>query len=94
MDELLGRARPARIAFPRLVCMYIARETTQQTLEDIADAFNRTHATILHAHRTIASYLSIYPEIEQSVNYLTNGAGEVDAPPAYMPYQNCNDTNK
>lgn len=89
MAELLGRRRPARIAFPRMVGMYLCRERTSCRLVDIGDAFNRHHTAVIHGHKTIDELLEIYPELNNSITYL-EGKVSPDGciPPAFLPYCN------
>jgi chromosomal replication initiator protein len=50
--ELLSTARAVRIAWPRQVAMYLARELTGESLPAIARQFGgRDHTTVLHACR-------------------------------------------
>jgi chromosomal replication initiator protein len=49
-DELLSASRTARVAWPRQVAMYLAREHTEASLPAIGAAFGgRNHTTVLHA---------------------------------------------
>jgi chromosomal replication initiator protein len=59
-EELLSSARTARIAWPRQVAMYLARELTGESLPSIGRHFGgRDHTTVLHAwRRTSARILS------------------------------------
>jgi chromosomal replication initiator protein len=51
-EEILSSARTARIAWPRQVAMYLARELTSESLPAIARHFGgRDHTTVLHAWR-------------------------------------------
>jgi chromosomal replication initiator protein len=51
-DELLSSARAARIAKPRQLAMYLARELTGESLPAIGRQFGgRDHTTVLHAWR-------------------------------------------
>ncbi|MGO9760172.1 MAG: chromosomal replication initiator protein DnaA [Solirubrobacteraceae bacterium] len=51
-DELLSTARTARVAWPRQVAMYLARELTGESLPAIGRQFGgRDHTTVLHAWR-------------------------------------------
>jgi chromosomal replication initiator protein len=51
-EELLSSARTPRIAWPRQVAMYLARELTSESLPAIGRAFGgRDHTTVLHAWR-------------------------------------------
>ena len=54
LAELESPRRPAHIAFPRQVAMYLVRELTPLSLEQIAAAFSkRDHGTVLHACRLV-----------------------------------------
>ncbi|HEY7829140.1 MAG TPA: chromosomal replication initiator protein DnaA [Solirubrobacteraceae bacterium] len=49
-DELLSTSRAARVAWPRQVAMYLARELTSESLPAIGRHFGgRDHTTVLHA---------------------------------------------
>ena len=51
-EELLSSARTPRIAWPRQVAMYLARELTGESLPSIGRHFGgRDHTTVLHAWR-------------------------------------------
>jgi chromosomal replication initiator protein len=51
-DELLSTSRAARVALPRQVAMYVARELTSESLPAIGRHFGgRDHTTVLHAWR-------------------------------------------
>ena len=54
LSDLQGKRRSRSIAFPRQVCMYLARDLTNHSLEEIGGHFGgRDHSTVLHAYRTI-----------------------------------------
>jgi chromosomal replication initiator protein len=51
-EELLSPSRSARVAWPRQVAMYLARELTDESLPAIGRHFGgRDHTTVLHAWR-------------------------------------------
>ncbi len=51
-EELLSPVRTARIAWPRQVAMYLARELTEESLPAIGRQFGgRDHTTVMHACR-------------------------------------------
>ncbi len=53
--DMYSKKRPANIAKPRQIAMYIAKELTQKSLPEIGDLFGgRDHTTVLHAVRRIA----------------------------------------
>lgn len=59
IDELLSSSRTARIAWPRQLAMYFAREHTNQSLPAIGAAFGgRDHTTVLHACRRAGERLA------------------------------------
>ena len=54
LADMTSRKRPANIAFARQVAMYLARELTGSSYQEIGDAFGgRDHGTIMHACRSI-----------------------------------------
>ena len=66
-----GRAR--RIARPRQVAMYLARELTMRSLPEIGKRFGgRDHTTVLHACRRIAALCDEDPLFKQEVDFLKN----------------------
>jgi chromosomal replication initiator protein len=58
-EELLSSSRAARVARPRQVAMYLAREMTGESLPAIGRHFGgRDHTTVLHAWRRTAQRLT------------------------------------
>ena len=52
--DMYSKKRPASIARPRQIAMYIAKEMTQKSLPEIGELFGgRDHTTVLHAVRKI-----------------------------------------
>jgi chromosomal replication initiator protein len=71
-DELLSESRATRLAWPRQVAMYLAREHTSETLPAIGRSFGgRNHTTVLHACRRAAARLADDPEASDFVRRLT-----------------------
>jgi len=71
-DELLSHSRAARLAWPRQVAMYLAREHTTETLPAIGRSFGgRNHTTVLYAYRRTAARLATDPEAFDFVRRLT-----------------------
>jgi len=59
VSELISPSRAARIAWPRQVAIYLARELTSTPLGAIGDAFGgRNHATVLHACKRVSDRLA------------------------------------
>jgi chromosomal replication initiator protein len=70
-DELVSAARTARLAWPRQVAMYLARELTQESLPAIGREFGgRDHTTVLHAWRRTEERMSTNPSARRVVEEL------------------------
>jgi chromosomal replication initiator protein len=66
--DMTSKRRPASIAFPRQVAMYLSRELTKHSLNEIGDAFGgRDHGTVLHAHRQVRDRMSKDERLRQLV---------------------------
>jgi chromosomal replication initiator protein len=69
--DMTSKRRPANIAFPRQIAMYLARELTKSSLSEIGDAFGgRDHGTVLHAHRLVKDKMRNEEKIRQVVSFL------------------------
>jgi chromosomal replication initiator protein len=69
--ELLSSTRSARIAWPRQVAMYLARELTGESLPAIGRHFGgRDHTTVLHACRRASARLEDDEDARRSVEKL------------------------
>ncbi|MCX6971421.1 MAG: chromosomal replication initiator protein DnaA [Verrucomicrobia bacterium] len=54
LADMTSKRRPANIAFPRQVAMYLSRELTKSSLSDIGDAFGgKDHGTVIHACKLV-----------------------------------------
>jgi chromosomal replication initiator protein len=59
MADMISRRRPASIAFPRQVAMYLSRSLTHSSLMEIGESFGgRDHGTVIHACKKVASELN------------------------------------
>jgi chromosomal replication initiator protein len=67
---MTSRRRPQDVAFPRQVAMYLCRTLTQQSLPAIGNAFGRTHATVLHACRTISDKMKRDEHFRQTLSVI------------------------
>ena len=71
-DELLSTSRAARLAWPRQVAMYLAREQTEASLPAIGAAFGgRNHTTVMHAVRRTEQRIADDREAYEAVRALT-----------------------
>jgi chromosomal replication initiator protein len=70
-EELLSSARTARIAWPRQLAMYLARELTTESLPAIARQFGgRDHTTVLHAWRRTSKRIASDDSSRETVQNL------------------------
>ena len=71
--DMTSKRRPANIAFPRQIAMYLARELTKTSLSEIGDAFGgRDHGTVLHAHRLVKDRMQKDDKTRSVVSFLDN----------------------
>ncbi|WCB91331.1 Chromosomal replication initiator protein DnaA [Baekduia alba] len=71
-EELLSPSRAARVAWPRQVAMYLAREHTHETLPAIGRRFGgRDHSTVLHACKRAVARLGTDPDAYDAVTRIT-----------------------
>ena len=71
LADMTSKRRPANIAFPRQVAMYLARELTKASLNEIGDAFGgRDHGTVLHACKTVKKRMREQDNIRQTISFI------------------------
>ena len=69
--DMYSRKRPANIARPRQIAMFLAKELTQKSLPEIGELFGgRDHTTVLHAVRKIAAERQTLSELNQQLHVL------------------------
>lgn len=67
MVDLKSTRRERRIARPRQIAMYLAKNLTTLSLPEIACKFDRDHTTVLHAVKTLESLIKSDPQIAEEV---------------------------
>ena len=71
LADMTSKRRPANIAFPRQVAMYLARCHTKASLHEIGDTFGgRDHGTVLHACKTVSVRMKKEDQVRQSIMML------------------------
>jgi chromosomal replication initiator protein len=71
LADMTSKRRPASIAFPRQVAMYLARELTKASLNEIGDAFGgRDHGTVLHACKLVKKRMNEQDNIRQTISFI------------------------
>jgi chromosomal replication initiator protein len=69
--DMYSKKRPASIARPRQIAMYLAKELTQKSLPEIGELFGgRDHTTVLHAVRKMSAERQLMTELNQQLHVL------------------------
>ncbi|QWE22653.1 chromosomal replication initiator protein DnaA [Polynucleobacter sp. AP-Jannik-300A-C4] len=69
--DMYSKKRPANIARPRQIAMFIAKELTQKSLPEIGELFGgRDHTTVLHAVRKISSERSHDGQLNHEIHVI------------------------
>ena len=71
LADMTSKRRPANIAFPRQIAMYLSRQHTNSSLMDIGDAFGgKDHGTVIHACKLIKKRMEEDEKTRQVVSLL------------------------
>lgn len=69
--DMYSKRRPANIAHPRQIAMYLAKELTQKSFPEIGELFGgRDHTTVLHAVKKIAQARQTNTELNHQLHIL------------------------
>jgi len=69
--DMYSKKRPANIARPRQIAMFMAKELTQKSLPEIGELFGgRDHTTVLHAVRKIAEERSHDSQLNHEIHVI------------------------
>jgi len=69
--DMYSKKRPASIAKPRQIAMYLAKDMTKKSLPEIGELFGgRDHTTVLHAVRKIGGERGKNSELNQQLHVL------------------------
>jgi chromosomal replication initiator protein len=69
--DMYSKKRPASIAHPRQVAMYLSKELTKKSLPEIGELFGgRDHTTVLHAVRKVSADRGKNSELNQQLHVL------------------------
>lgn len=73
--DMSSKRRPRAVAHPRQVAMFLCRRMTRSSLPDIASAFSKTHATVLHACKAIENRRDVDVQLRQDLNAISQRLG-------------------
>jgi chromosomal replication initiator protein len=69
--DMYSKKRPANIARPRQIAMFMAKELTQKSLPEIGELFGgRDHTTVLHAVRKITEERSHDSQLNHEIHVI------------------------
>ncbi|MEZ5406091.1 MAG: chromosomal replication initiator protein DnaA [Verrucomicrobiia bacterium] len=70
-SDMTSKRRPANIALPRQVAMFLSRKLTPCSLQEIGAVFGgRDHGTVLHACQKITDKMQIDEKLRQTIQFL------------------------
>ena len=75
LADMTSKRRPRSVSVPRQVAMFLCRRMTKSSLPDIANAFGKTHATVLHACKAIDGRMDIDVEFRATVADISRRLG-------------------
>lgn len=71
LADLQSKRRTKSIAFPRQICMYLARQLTAHSLEEIGGFLGgRDHSTVLHGSRQVSTLRKADPKLGHDLDEL------------------------
>lgn len=75
-SDMVSRRRPANIAGARQVAMYLSRNLTRHSLQEIGEAFGgRDHGTVIHACRVVDNMMEQDETVRHNVEFLKTQLG-------------------
>jgi chromosomal replication initiator protein len=68
LADMTSRRRPASIAYPRQVAMFLSRSLTKGSLMEIGEAFGgRDHGTVIHACKKVGEKIDGEPGMKETI---------------------------
>jgi len=68
LADMTSRRRPASIAFPRQIAMYLSRSLTKGSLMEIGEAFGgRDHGTVIHACKKVTEMIDAEQGLKETL---------------------------
>jgi chromosomal replication initiation ATPase DnaA len=78
--DIKQKNRKRKIVYPRQIAIYLMREYTELSLNDIAIKFDRAvkdHTTVIHSHREIKNLYEVMPNVKSDIRNIKNIISEV-----------------
>ncbi|MBQ7666777.1 MAG: chromosomal replication initiator protein DnaA, partial [Kiritimatiellae bacterium] len=67
ISDMTSRDRSQNVAMPRQIAMFLCRSLTRRSLPEIARAFDKTHATVVHSFKTVRGRMETDPAFRAQV---------------------------
>ncbi len=79
--DMKSNRRPKNIAHPRQIAMYLARELTDLSLQELGEGFGgKDHSTIIYGHKATKKKMDSNPKLRQTVQKLKRSLSQESAP--------------
>jgi len=75
-SDMTSKVRTRSLAAPRQVAMFLCRKLTRASLPEIAKAFEKTHATILHGCKTVQDRTQVEPDLLNAIRDIIHQLGK------------------
>ena len=75
LADMTSKERPQNVAMPRQIAMFLCRSFTNKSLPEIAKAFDKTHATVVHACKTVPGRMETDRTIRAHVENICDKLG-------------------
>ncbi|MBR1671607.1 MAG: chromosomal replication initiator protein DnaA [Fretibacterium sp.] len=73
LEDLTSSKRTAELVLPRQIAMFLCREMTETSLQQIAHAFRKKdHTTVIHAQQKVGELIKADADIRRTVDNLKN----------------------
>ncbi|WP_367875319.1 chromosomal replication initiator protein DnaA [Luteolibacter sp. Populi] len=73
LADMTSKRRPASIAFPRQIAMYLSRRMTKNSLMEIGEAFGgRDHGTVIHAVKKVLGNIETDSSVRDAIGTIEN----------------------
>ena len=76
-DILKSKSRKKAHAYPRNIYVYLCRQHTDETLENIGRTINRSHSSVLYAAELVQKKMKADPATKRQVNFLSKKLEEM-----------------
>jgi len=75
ITDMSSKRRPRSVAMPRQVAMVLCRKLTRASLPEIAKAFDKTHATVVHACKLVKVIMETDRDLAEQIHAVIRKLG-------------------